>query len=60
VEALILAGGLGVVPPGQQSQAAFRLRLTPPLRARPEEVEVVVTGRLSRARTVVPAGTAGK
>jgi hypothetical protein len=33
-----------------------RLRLTPPLRARLEEIEVVVTGRLSRVRIVVPVG----
>jgi hypothetical protein len=37
--------------------AAFRLRLTPPLRARPDRIEVVVTGRTARARVVVPVGT---
>jgi hypothetical protein len=37
--------------------AAFRLRLTPPLRARPDHIEVVVTGRSARARVVVPVGT---
>jgi len=37
--------------------AAFRLRLTPPLRARPDHLEVVVTGRTTRARVVVPVGT---
>ena len=36
--------------------AAFRLRLTPPLRARPDRIEVVVTGRTARARVVVPVG----
>lgn len=34
----------------------FRLRVTPPLGGRPEEIEVVVTGRRSRARAVVPVG----
>ena len=34
----------------EHRQSAFRLRLTPPLRARPEEIEVVVTGRRGRAR----------
>lgn len=33
---------------------AFRLRLTPPLAVRPEEIEVVVTGSVTRARAVVP------
>ncbi|MGH3205459.1 MAG: hypothetical protein ACRDP5_25925 [Streptosporangiaceae bacterium] len=37
--------------------APFRLRLTPPLRARPDHLEVVVTGRTARARVVVPVGT---
>jgi len=37
--------------------APFRLRLTPPLRARPDRIEVVVTGRTARARVVVPVGT---
>jgi hypothetical protein len=37
--------------------AAFRLRLTPPLRARPDRIEVVVTGRTAGARVVVPVGT---
>ena len=37
--------------------AAFRLRLTPPLRARPDRIEVVVTGRTARARVVAPVGT---
>ena len=37
--------------------AAFRLRLTPPLRTRPDRIEVVVTGRADRARVVVPVGT---
>jgi hypothetical protein len=37
--------------------APFRLRLTPPLRARPDRIEVVVTGRITRARVVVPVGT---
>jgi hypothetical protein len=37
--------------------APFRLRLTPPLRARPDHIEVVVTGRTARARVVVPVGT---
>ena len=37
--------------------APFRLRLTPPLRARPDHIEVVVTGRAARARVVVPVGT---
>ena len=37
--------------------AAFRLRLTPPLRGRPDRIEVVVTGRTARARVVVPVGT---
>ena len=36
--------------------APFRLRLTPPLRARPDHIEVVVTGRTARARVVVPVG----
>ena len=36
--------------------APFRLRLTPPLRARPEEIEVVVTGRRSLVRAMVPVG----
>jgi len=36
---------------------AFRLRLTPPLRARPDHLEVVVTGRTARARVEVPVGT---
>jgi hypothetical protein len=36
--------------------ASFRLRLTPPLRARPDRIEVVVTGRTARARVVVPVG----
>jgi hypothetical protein len=36
--------------------AAFRLRLAPPLRARPDHLEVVVTGRTARARVVVPVG----
>jgi hypothetical protein len=35
----------------------FRLRLTPPLRVRPDRIEVVVTGRTARARVVVPVGT---
>jgi len=37
--------------------AAFRLRLNPPLRCRPDHLEVVVTGRTARARVVVPVGT---
>jgi hypothetical protein len=37
--------------------APFRLRLTPPLRARPDRIEVVVTGRTAWARVVVPVGT---
>jgi hypothetical protein len=37
--------------------APFRLRLTPPLQARPDRIEVVVTGRTARARVVVPVGT---
>ena len=37
--------------------APFRLRLTPPLRARPDRIEVVVTGRAARARVVAPVGT---
>jgi hypothetical protein len=37
--------------------APFRLRLTPPLRARPDRIEVVVTGRTARTRVVVPVGT---
>jgi hypothetical protein len=37
--------------------APFRLRLTPPLRARPDRIEVVVTGRTARARVVAPVGT---
>ena len=40
----------------EHRQSAFRLRLTPPLRARPEEIEVMVTGRRGRARAVVPVG----
>ena len=40
----------------EHRQSAFRLRLTPPLRARPDAIEVVVTGRRSRVRAVVPAG----
>jgi hypothetical protein len=36
--------------------APFRLRLTPPLRARPDHIDVVVTGRTARARVVVPVG----
>ena len=45
-------------PPGWAtgSGSAFRLRLTPPLRARPVAIEVMVTGRRSRARAVVPVG----
>ena len=38
----------------ERGQIAFRLGLTPPLRARPVEIEVVVTGRLSPVRTVIP------
>ncbi len=37
--------------------APFRLRLTPPLRGRPDHIEVVVTGRTARVRVVVPVGT---
>ena len=37
--------------------AAFRLRLTPPLRVRPDRIEVVVTGRTAQSRVVVPVGT---
>jgi len=39
---------------GDSGQTAFRVRLTPPLGARPEEIEVVVTGWLNRVRAVVP------
>lgn len=35
-------------------EGAFRLRLTPPLADRPEEIEVVVTGSVTRVRAVVP------
>jgi hypothetical protein len=43
-----LASGPGTV--------AFRLRLTPPLPTRPDAIEIEVTGRHGRARTVVPVG----
>jgi hypothetical protein len=53
--------------PGERSPgltrgtAAFRLRLTPPLRACPQTIEVEVTGRLSRARAVVaPTASTGR
>jgi hypothetical protein len=48
--------------PGERSASpasttvAFRLRLTPPLRTRPEAIEVVVTGRHGSAVVVVPVG----
>jgi hypothetical protein len=34
------------------------VRLTPPLRARPEAIEVEVTGRRGSVRAVVPVGAA--
>ena len=43
-----LASGPGTI--------AFRLRLTPPLPARPDAIEVEVTGWRGSARTVVPVG----
>jgi hypothetical protein len=43
-------------PAGGTGMVAFRLRLTPPLRARPDAIEVVVTGRRASARVVVPVG----
>ncbi len=39
-------------------QAAFRLRLTPPLRARPDTIEVVVTGPATRVGALVPVRAA--
>jgi hypothetical protein len=38
--------------------SAFRLRLTPPLHARPDALEVEVTGRRGSVRAVVPVGAA--
>jgi len=43
-------------PAGGTGMVAFRLRLTPPLGARPDAIEVVVTGRRASARVVVPVG----
>jgi hypothetical protein len=37
--------------------APFRVRLNPPLRTRPDRIEVEVTGRTARARVVAPVGT---
>lgn len=41
---------------GRVGATALRLRLTPPLRARPEQIEVTVTGRRTGVRAVVPVG----
>jgi hypothetical protein len=42
-------------PPARPAgQTAFRLRLTPPLDASPDTIEVVVTGPVTRVRAVVP------
>jgi hypothetical protein len=43
---------------GRTGMIAFRVRLTPPLRARPEAIEVEVTGRRGSVRAVVPVGAA--
>jgi hypothetical protein len=43
-------------PASRAGTVAFRLRLTPPLRARPEQIEVEVTGRLTGTRAAVPVG----
>jgi hypothetical protein len=45
---------------GEVGATALRLRLAPPLRTRPEEIEVTVTGRRTRTRAVVPVGPVGK
>jgi hypothetical protein len=42
--------------PGRTGMVAFRLRLTPPLGARPDAIEVVVTGRRESVRVIVPVG----
>jgi hypothetical protein len=42
--------------PERRGMTAFRLRLTPPLTARPDALEVVVTGRRQSVRAVVPVG----
>ena len=56
-EAILADVELAVAARRRPEAAAFRLRLTPPLRARPDRIEVVVTGRTARARVVVPVGT---
>jgi hypothetical protein len=43
-------------PAGGTGMVAFRLRLTPPLHARPDAIEVVLTGRRASARVVAPVG----
>jgi hypothetical protein len=47
-----------VLAEGTGRTVAFRLRLTPPLGARPDTIEVEVTGRCGRASVVVPVGKA--
>jgi hypothetical protein len=49
-----VASGHGAGPRPAGPTGAFALRLAPPLAARPETIEVVVTGPAARLRAIVP------